>query len=217
MVAVCLVPAIPDPPMTFTMAPTSTPPLDEQPVDIPTPSPVAPDEQPGDGPTPSPVTPTTPVTPGGGGCTACDEADQILTDADLEAMAVDGMMLVCNPDCAVVESLVGCGAFGLPIECQIVYADDDGDDDDDTGMGGPIGNDGDDDDIGGGPTGSCTAAEETACADLSPAQLGALSRYDNGGKRIVCDQMCVDGDDPSHCNCECVIFFSPLVQLCECW
>ena len=41
------------------------------------------------------------------------------------------------------------------------------------------------------------------CDNLSDAEVEELAKYDNGGKRVVCDPTCLDGvSDPTHCNCE---------------
>lgn len=51
-----------------------------------------------------------------------------------------------------------------------------------------------------------------ACFDLTPDQLDVLSKYDNGGKDIVCDQTCLDSDyDHTHCNCEYMNIARPLL------
>lgn len=43
----------------------------------------------------------------------------------------------------------------------------------------------------------------SVCESLTSAEIEALAKYDNGGKKIVCDPTCLDGvTDPLHCNCE---------------
>lgn len=49
-------------------------------------------------------------------CTACDDADMVLTEMDWEILEDDGYELVCDPACL----MDGCGAFGLPTECRAV-------------------------------------------------------------------------------------------------
>ena len=52
------------------------------------------------------------------------------------------------------------------------------------------------------------AVDCSACSNLTDVQQEVLASYDNGGKRIVCDPICLDGvTDPTHCNCEYAISF----------
>lgn len=170
--------------------------------------------------TPAPV--PTPSSSSNEECTACDDADLTLTEDDYKELADAGLELVCDTACRDDATLEGCGAFGLDIECRAVdipgvsssgsgtgsgsgspsSGGGSGSGGGTTSGGGGSGSDSGEGE-GGGDGGACSADEEAACADLTPAQTEALEMYDNGGKIIVCDPTCVDGEsDPSHCNCE---------------
>ena len=191
------------------VAPTEAPVADRQPVAT---------EPPAAAPTVAPATPEpTTAQPVDVECTACDAAEKVLTPEDLLEMENGGLELVCDPECFVNADLAGCSAFGLELECRVVEIPTDsgeGEGEGEGGGGGSGSGSGSGSDGGGEGSGSgsgsdrvdgggCSAAEEAACADISPAQQEALANYDNGGKIIVCDPTCEDKNgDPMHCNCE---------------
>lgn len=97
--------------------PETEPPVetDAPAVPAPTPTPIA--------TTPVPALPAATPTPSASAydCGPCEEAERILSAVDLDALEVDGRVLVCDPDC-LTESLDGCGAFGLGLVCRSVVA-----------------------------------------------------------------------------------------------
>lgn len=56
-------------------------------------------------------------------CTACDDAEMVLTAEDWDLLEIFEYELVCDPACLVAEELDGCAAFGLPLECRAIPMD----------------------------------------------------------------------------------------------